>query len=110
MNERADICFAQGETASYMFQIKNPDGTPFDLTDAAIRSDIKLGLEYKDPFMEAPCIITEPTNGTFLWILNSEQTAKMKNCGYSYDVKVYKNGVVHSALHGNISVDLGVTR
>lgn len=110
MNERADLCFVAGETASYVFQIKNIDGKPFDLTGAAVRSDIKLGQEYKDAFIEVPVVITDATEGRILWLLNSQQTAKMKNCGYCYDVKVYKNSVVHSALHGNITVDLGVTR
>jgi hypothetical protein len=60
----ADLIFTQGDTAPSVFgALTNADGTPFDLTDATVRFQMREAIDRRFSVDSAAVIVDDPTAG-----------------------------------------------
>ncbi len=116
-----DLLIRQGASyGPYEFQLKNPDGTPIDLTGVVLRGHLRKTAQTSDlvtPFDVE--IIGPPTEGRFLLSLTWQVTAELpcgakltdKESQYQWDFEMMDSiGRVLPLYFGDVKVFREVTR
>lgn len=118
LGEKIDFVLRQGATfGPFYFEVKNPDGTPVDLSQVEVRGQIR-----KNPFAGVTAQLglfkTDPVNGKFLMKLDAETTKNIE-CGptldgiqsqYVYDIEFADGQNVTAFAYGDVKVFREVTK
>lgn len=118
--ETLDLDLKQGATLRVRHTVTNADATPYDLTGATLRGQVrKEALSTTVAAAFATQVVAPATDGVYDFWLTDEQTAAI-TCGekpsnpesqYVYDIEIEDAaGDVRCVLEGKISVIAGVTR
>lgn len=117
---RVDLELVQGATfGPVTHTLKNPDGTPVDLTGATLRGQVRR--KASDPVVAASFVCTSaaPTTGRYTFELSAASTAALAAGDtlvataslYEYDIELLDTlGRVLPLLYGSLKVFREVTR
>jgi hypothetical protein len=107
-----NILIQQGSSYSQQLTIKQPDGTPVDLTGATVRSQVRERYDDASPIVSfTTAIDADPTTGIFTLSLTDAQTAAFSFTKALYDIEiVYSDASVDRILQGNVILSKEVTK
>jgi hypothetical protein len=107
----ADLSIDQGSTFIFYFEVTNPDGSVYDLTDYSVRAQLRRAYA-SSAFIEFTSEISDAVNGIVVISLSPDQTSDLKPGRYLYDVELSldSNTIVNRVLEGQIEVTPRVTR
>lgn len=118
IGKQQNLVVRQGADFSFTARLKNPDGTPMDLTGATVRAQMRPTAA-SSTFVAFTVTILDPLNGRFVIALSAAQTAPLA-CGesltdpksrWAWDLEIQDSlGRVIPLLHGVASVFREVTR
>lgn len=106
----AEIELAYGDYHEIDVKITDEIGMPVNLTGCTVRFTIKK--TFMEPDSSAiitktsagnDVLILDPEEGTVKIILHPHET-KLEPASYKFDIKVYKNGRVHTVVVGTVKV------
>jgi hypothetical protein len=119
LGEQQDLHIRQGATfGPFTVTIKNPDGTPVDISQIQIRGHVRKN-PFDAGFYPFSIVKTDPAAGTFEFSLPSEVTTSMPagtslesvHSQYVYDIELDSGlGQVTPLLFGSAKVFREVTR
>lgn len=104
-----NLCIQKNVDYSVTLQLKNSNGTPIDLTDAFVYSEIKQ--DYYLPVIQSlGATIINAVNGTVKLSLTAEQTLNLHPGTLKYDVLVrYADNTIQKVLRGSVEVENNIT-
>ena len=114
MATRADLIIDQGTTFSSTINIRQSDGTLFQLNDYSARGKIKKPFS-SSTSVDFTCVVNEnsPSQDTVTISLNSIQTASLNSGRYVYDVEVFTSdspAIVTRIVEGQVEVTPSVSQ
>jgi hypothetical protein len=120
IGERLDLLIKQGSTLGpFNATMKNPDGTPVNMTGMTLRAHIRRTGLSADLVVTIPVTITQPTEGKYTFGLTDEATAAIPACEtikdaaskYVWDMELQDAaGNVMPLYYGDCKVFREVTR
>lgn len=104
----------QGATFERHIEVKNSDGTIFDLTGYSARMQIRRDLASTEVLLELTNdngrIVIDPAAGSLdLYISASDSSASLTRDGV-YDLEIFNDPYVYRLIRGEFRVNLEVTR
>lgn len=107
-----DLSYYQGDDELYQFALRRKeDGSPIDLTGAAISCQIRSGPADSKPIVAtAVCTVLDGPNGVFSMVLASAMTEDLAGKTYRYDIQAVINSRIRTYLKGQLVGDKEITR
>jgi hypothetical protein len=108
----------QGATFTKSFTVKQPGGTPVDLTGYTVRMMARANYDDPAPLITLSTIsppagitLTDPDGGQFQIALTAAQTAALNFSKILYDLEIVSGaGVVTRLLEGSVTLIKEVTK
>ena len=106
-----NILIQQGADFIQQLTIKQPDGTPVDLTGCAFSGMSRLEYDDAQPTATFVCTAVDLPNGKFKITLSHTITAALSFDTACYDVEiVYASGIVDRLIQGNAVLSKEATK
>lgn len=103
-----NLVIDQGTTFTFTFDITNVDGTPKDLSDYTVTSQIRKSY-YTNTKVDVTTDTT-PLEGEVTISLTAEETSNLKAGRYVYDIEITSSDETLRVLEGIVTVTPEVTR
>lgn len=101
-----DIVIKQGDDFAAVFELRQPDGAPVDLTGFTARAQMRWAAESVALVAEFVVGIPGPTTqGGVAMALTSAQTALLSAGRYVYDMLLESNGGIVEKISGAVVVE-----
>jgi hypothetical protein len=104
-----DLCIPRNTDFDITIQLKSANGSPLDLTDTFVYSEIRQDY-YLPVIGNLNATIIDELNGIVKLSMNAEQTSALHPGTLKYDVLVrYSNNIFQKVLRGNVEVEANIT-
>lgn len=118
--EQLDLLIRQGATfGPFKLFVKNPDGTPVDLSESTFRAQIRKNFDSENIAATFTCTNTNPAQGevtielsaTQSEMLEAGETEEVSASKYLWDLEAEESGGrVLPYLYGNVKVFREITK
>ena len=104
-----DLCIPRNTNFSFTIQLKDSNGSPINLTDAFVYSEIRQDYYLPVLGVLGGTIVNEPS-GIVSFAMSAEQTSNLHVGNLKYDVLVrYSDDTIQKVLRGNVEVESNIT-
>jgi hypothetical protein len=104
-----DLCIPRNTNFSFTIQLKDSNGSPINLTDAFVYSEIRQDYYLPVLGVLGGTIVSEPS-GIVSFAMTAEQTSNLHVGNLKYDVLVrYVDNTIQKVLRGNVEVESNIT-
>lgn len=110
MAVKYNLALNRGETFAAEFQYKDSSGSPVNLSDYTIESQLRVNYTDVSSSADFTCTKTDAPNGRFILTLTPSASLSLANSCYLYDVRLTSGSFVTYLLEGKVNVSPSVTR